>query len=75
MQLKDIAPSYMLAFVVALSVFFLKYLPISCWVVLPMQIVVGTTIFLMICETAKMEEYIELKNVVLKVLGKAKSSF
>ena len=74
MQLKDIAPSYILAFVIALSVFFLKYLPVSCWVILPMQIVVGLTVFLIICETVKMEEYIELKNIVLKVLGKAKSS-
>ena len=38
MQIKDIAPSYGLAILVALCIYFFKYLPISYWVVLPFQI-------------------------------------
>lgn len=72
-QLKDIAPSYGLAFVIALSVFFLKYLPISYWIVLPLQITVGVAVFFAICETIKMPEYLEIKGIVREYLVKVKS--
>lgn len=64
MQLKDVAPSYVVAFVVALSVFFLKYLPFSNWIILPIQIVVGIIVFYMVCEVWKLQEYIEVKEIV-----------
>lgn len=73
MQLKDIAPSYGLAFVIALSVYFLKYLPISYWIVLPLQITVGVAVFFVICESFKMPEYLEVKNIVMEYVGKFKS--
>ena len=59
MQIKDIAPSYGLATLVALSVFFLKYLPVSYWVVLPLQIILGCAVILCVCQMTKMEEYME----------------
>lgn len=64
MQIKDIAPSYCLATLVALSVFFLKYLPISYWIILPTQIILGCAILLCVCQMSKMEEYVELKRMV-----------
>lgn len=70
MQLKDIAPSYGIAFLVALSVYFLKYLPISNWIILPMQIVVGVTVFFMICKLTKMQEYEELKDMAKHIIYK-----
>ena len=45
MQMRDIAPSYALAIAIALPVWFLKFLPLSYWIVLPMQIAVGATVF------------------------------
>lgn len=65
MQLKDIAPSYGLAFLIAFSVFFLKYLPISYWVVLPLQIAIGVVVFFLVCKLTKMQEYEEVKMMVL----------
>lgn len=62
-QLIDIAPSYGIALVIALSVYFIKYLPLSCFVVFPLQIIVGAGVFFLICETIKPEEYIELKGI------------
>jgi hypothetical protein len=47
MQLKDVAPSYGVAAAVAVSVYFFKYLPISNWIILPIQIVVGIGVFLL----------------------------
>ena len=63
MQLKDIAPSYSLATVVALSVFFLKYLPLSFYVILPIQLLIGAIVFILVCRMIKMEEYNEVKGI------------
>lgn len=72
MQLKDVAPSYGLAFLIALTVYFLKYLPLSYWVILPMQIVVGVGVFFAVCQTTKMQEYEEVKELVKPMLNKLK---
>lgn len=72
MQLKDIAPSYGIATAVALSVWFLKYLPISSWVILPIQIVVGTLAFIVLCRSFKLEEYNETKKIVMPFVTKIK---
>lgn len=63
-QIKDIAPDYGIAFFVALSVWFLKYLPISNWIILPIQIVVGVSVFFIICKITKIVEYEEVKSLV-----------
>ena len=72
MQIKDIAPSYGIAIVVALSVFFMKYLPISFWYILPIQIIIGTVVFFIICHVTKIKEYTDIKNIVLPKLKKLK---
>ncbi len=66
MQLRDIAPSYALAMVIALSVWFLKYLPLNYWIVLPMQITVGAAVFFTFCKSFKMNEYKEIKDVLTR---------
>lgn len=71
-QLKDIAPSYCLAFLVALSVYFFKYLPISYWIILPLQIITGVAVFFVICESIKMSEYLEVKDIVKAYISKVK---
>ena len=69
-QLKDIAPSYGVALVIALAVYFLKYLPLSHWIVLSMQIAVGILVFFAVCEIIKLSEYIEIKNIALSAVNK-----
>ena len=64
MQLKDIFPSIKLATIVALSVYFIKYLPISYWLVLPLQLLIGATVFWVLCRFLELEEYKELKAIV-----------
>ena len=70
MQLKDVAPSYGIAFAVAFSVFFLKYLPISYWLILPLQLIVGTLVFFTLCKITKIDEYEETKMLVMPLIGK-----
>ena len=64
MQLKDISGSFGLSFFIAIFVYFFKYLPISYWIILPMQLSVGGILIVLICEKSKMEEYLELKSII-----------
>ena len=64
MQLKDIAPDYGIAILVALSVWFLKYLPLSYWIILPMQFVVGAGVFFALCRIFHIEEYDDTKALL-----------
>lgn len=73
MQIKDIAPSYGLASLVALCVFCLKYLPITYWLTLPLQILLGCAIVVLVCKRTQMEEYLELKAMVEPYLKKIKN--
>ena len=72
MQLKDIAPSYGLATLIALLVYFLQYLPISYWSILPIQIVLGFVVFFFFCEKIKLDEYQESKAMVMPFIAKFK---
>ncbi len=65
MQIKDVAPSYAVAIIIASSVYFLKYLPLSYWVVLPLQIVVGIFVGFILCEYLLLREYKEVKEIFL----------
>ena len=67
-QIRDIAPSYFTALVIAVAVYFLKFLMLPCYVVLVLQIIVGIIVGLSISEVLKFEEYIELKSIVIKMI-------
>ena len=69
-QLKDIAPSYGIAIIIAASVYFLKYIPISYGIILPLQITVGVIVFLQVCNITNIEEYRELKHIISPLLSK-----
>lgn len=72
MQLKDVVPSYGLAFLIAVCVYFFKYLPMSYWIILPIQICVGAAVFFLVCEKTQMEEYVEVKGIAKQYLSKLK---
>ena len=65
MQIKDVAPSYGVAILVSLSVWFLKFLPISNWLILPLQVVVGGIVLFMICWKVQLPECIEIKQLLI----------
>ena len=70
MQIKDVAPSYGIATLVAVSIYFLKYLPVSNWVILPIQLVLGFFILIAVCQQIKMRELIEIKGIIQPYLKK-----
>lgn len=67
MQLKDIAPSFGIASLISISVYFLKYLPISNWIILPIQFLVGVCVFFVVCTQTGIYEYQEVKGMILPV--------
>lgn len=73
MQIKDIIPSYLTAFIVALSVYFLKYLPLSFWIILALQVVLGSIVLVVFCKTLRLNEYYEIRSIVFLEYNKIKS--
>ena len=73
MQVKDVAPSYGVATIVALSVYFLKHLPITFWIVLPVQLLTGFLILFFSCQITRPEGYIELKGIATPFLKKMRN--
>lgn len=67
-QLSDVTSSYCSALIITLSVYFLKYLPVSYWLILLFQVVIGFVVLITICEIVKQTEYLEIKNMILRLI-------
>lgn len=72
MQIKDVALSFVISLIMAVVVYLMKYLPISNWLILPMQIILGFFFFFFLCKITKIEEYKELINMIKPILNKIK---
>ena len=72
MQVKDVALSFVISLIMAVVVYLMKYLPLSNWLILPMQIILGFFFFFFLCKITKIEEYKELKNMIKPILNKIK---
>jgi len=70
MQIRDIAPSFAVSMTMAIVVFVLKYLPLSNWVIMPIQIVVGIIIFILLCKVTKIEEYKDVFGILRPMMNK-----
>ncbi len=71
-QIKDIAPSYGIATTIAVAVFPFKFLPVSYWVVLPMQVLVGFTVFILLRKLSRIDEFNEVTVFLQPILKKIK---
>ena len=72
MQIRDVAPSFGIACAVALSMYFLKYLPVSNWLILPLQLAVGMLVFVAACKVSKNAEYSEVKGMLRSLVASRK---
>ena len=70
MQLCDIAPSFFVSLTMAIIVYCLTFLPLSSWLILPMQIIFGLIVFFYLCKITKIEEYKEVMDMIKPVLNK-----
>lgn len=69
-QVKDIIPGFSIALLMALPVYAISYLPLNPFVLLPIQLLAGLLIVLALCEKIGLEEYKEIKSIVLGLLKK-----
>ena len=69
-QIKDVLPLFGVALLMAIPVYLLSYLPLSHFIVLPIQIVVGGCLIILLCNVFKLPEYYEIKKVLLDFINK-----
>ena len=69
-QIKDIYKSFGIAVVMALITYLVSLLPLSPFVLLPLQILVGIVVTIVLCECFKLEEYNELKGMAFSAVRK-----
>lgn len=69
-QVKDILPSFLVAAVMAAITYAVSFLPLSPFVLLVLQLLVGAAITLVLCECVKLEEYKDIKGIALSLLHK-----
>lgn len=67
-QLRDIAPFYGLGIVLAISLASIQLFNLNCWFTLCLQILLGTTLIVCICRAFRMQEYTELKTIIINKL-------
>lgn len=71
-QIKDILPSLGIASFMAVITYTISLLPLSPFILLPLQILFGATIVILLCEWLKLSEYKELRTIAVSALQKIK---
>lgn len=69
-QLRDITPSVCISTIVAISVYFFKYLPFNNYIILFTQFIVGVIVMVALCEHNRIKEYKELIGIIKKGIKK-----
>lgn len=69
-QIKDVVPTFSISFGVATAMWSLSLLPLSYYVMLPLQCIVGLLLAFLIYERVKLPEYMEIRQLVVYVLKK-----
>lgn len=74
-QLKDVLPSYLIALFIGFIVYLLKFLPLSYNLIFPLQILATIIVGWIVNQIINLEEYCEIKNIVLTVIKKYGKKF
>lgn len=69
-QVKDIFPSFSVAAIMAIITYSVSFLSLSPFLLLFFQLVVGSVVAILLCELLKLEEYKEVKGLVLNAFHK-----
>ncbi len=71
-QMKDIIPQLLVAFAMAVPVFFMQYLPLPTIVLLVLQVIAGAAIYLLLSMLFKLESYVYTLNILKGLLKRRK---
>ena len=69
-QVKDILPSFLVAVSMVIPVYAMSYLPVTPYALFPLQIITVAILVILICETKKLPEYLEIKGIVIPMINK-----
>lgn len=69
-QVADIAPSFIMAFIMFVLLVLINQIPISQYAILPIQVFVGALFTFIVCEFRKPEEYQEAKGIAMPIISK-----
>lgn len=69
-QALDILPSLLMSLTMFIILFVISFLPMSPFIMLPLQIAVGAIFTFAICEVRKPDEYLELKGIATPAIYK-----
>ena len=69
-QIKDIAPSFGIASIMAVLVYALSFLPLSPYFLLPLQLLLGGSLVIFLCEKINTEAYKDIKSIVIPMINK-----
>jgi O-antigen/teichoic acid export membrane protein len=69
-QLKDLLPSFSVSLITALLMWSMSFSPLSIYALLPLQCLAGIAFAVFIYERLKLEEYVEVKHLLLNGLAK-----
>lgn len=69
-QIKDILPSFLIAFFMAAIVWGISFVNLSPFILLPIQIIIGFVTVFVIGEITKLNEYVELKKIIISTNNK-----
>lgn len=69
-QAMDILPSLLMSLTMFAILFAISFMPISPFLMLPLQIAIGAIFTFAICEIRKPDEYLELKGIAAPVINK-----
>lgn len=72
-QIRDVLPTFLVSFTVAGCMWGLSFLPVSYYVILPLQLVVGLVLAYFIYERIQLPEYMEIRSLALSMLRKIKN--
>ena len=71
-QIMDILPTFTVSAITALCMWLVALLPISNFIILPIQCILGLCIAWIIYERTGLAEYLELKNIIISFIQKIK---
>lgn len=72
-QIRDVSPTFLVSFTVAGCMWGLSFLPLSYYIILPLQLIVGLVLAYLIYERIKLPEYMEIRGMALSIFRKIKN--
>lgn len=72
-QIKDVLPTFLVSFMVAGCMWGLSFLPLSYYIILPLQLIVGLVLAYLIYERIQLPEYLEIRSMTLSIFRKIKN--